>query len=194
MTDARQALVRERVAESIAVKQAVLESGLPEATAEVAGIVERSLRAGGKVLLCGNGGSAADAAHLAAEFVGRFQMERPSLPAIALGENSSTITAVGNDYAFDEVFARQVRGLGAAGDVLLAFSTSGGSPNVIAAVDAARERGITTVGITGSPGGTVAELADVALRMPSDVTARIQEAYMALGHALCELVETALAP
>lgn len=152
-----------------------------------------ALRAGGKVLFCGNGGSAADAQHLAAELVGRYLRERPSLAGIALTTDSSALTAIGNDYGFDQVFARQLRGLGRKGDVLVAISTSGNSPNVLAAIAAAREIGIAVVGLTGAGGGAMADLCDLCLRVPHDRTNRIQEMHIAIGHLLCGIAEDAVA-
>jgi D-sedoheptulose 7-phosphate isomerase len=142
-----------------------------------------------KLLICGNGGSAADAQHIAAEFVNRFQLERPPLPAIALTTDTSIITSIGNDYSFDEVFSKQVKALGMEGDVLLAISTSGNSPNVISAVEAAKGRGIYTVGMTGGGGGKMARLTDMPLKVKSKTTARIQESHILAGHIICELVD-----
>lgn len=160
--------------------------------ARAASVATDSLRLGGQLLLFGNGGSAADAQHLAAELTGRFQRERPALAAVALTTDTSALTAIGNDYGFERTFARQVEALGRPGDVALAFSTSGNSPNVLAAAEAAHARGLTVIGFTGESGGQLAALADVAVVVPSTVTARIQEAHIALGHAFCEAVEDAL--
>jgi D-sedoheptulose 7-phosphate isomerase len=156
-------------------------------------LVER-LRAGGRVLTCGNGGSAADAQHLAAELAGRFDRERPALPALALTANSSDLTAIGNDYGFERVFARLVEAHGRPGDVLVAISTSGNSPNVLAAVERARSAGLATIALVGKGGGRLAGLADLAIVVPSDVTARIQECHIAAIHVLCELIDTELFP
>ena len=145
-----------------------------------------TIAAGRKLLLCGNGGSAADAQHIAAELVGRFVRERAPLPAIALTVDTSILTAVGNDYGFEHVFSRQVAALGAAGDLLVAISTSGKSPNVLAAAREARARGVKIIGMTGQDGGPLAELCDVSLRNPSRNTARIQECHITIGHLLCE--------
>jgi len=152
-----------------------------------------ALRAGGKVLFCGNGGSAADAQHLAAELLGRFELERAPLPAIALSVNSSTVTAIGNDYGFETVFERQLRGLGRAGDLLVALSTSGNSENVVRALEAAREIGMRTIGLSGEGGGKMAALCEICLKVPSRSTPRIQEMHIAVGHIMCELAEAALA-
>lgn len=187
----------ERVAaaieESIAVQQQVL-SGLLDEIVTAADWVTATFRAGGKLLLCGNGGSAADCQHLAAEFVGRFEQEGQPLPAVALTVDTSSLTALGNDYGFERIFARQLEALGHAGDLLLALSTSGASPNVIAAVESARNSGMRTIALTGEDGGPVAALSDLALRVPSTRTARIQEAHITIGHAICEVVETELRP
>jgi len=150
-----------------------------------------ALQAGNKIMLCGNGGSAADAQHIAAEIIGRFETERLSLPAIALTTDSSILTAVANDYGYDHVFSRQVGGLGQKGDVLLAYSTSGNSGNVIEAVKVAKEKGITVIVLSGKGGGKLSALADVDLCVASNVTARIQEVHAFIGHALCSAVDTA---
>jgi D-sedoheptulose 7-phosphate isomerase len=151
------------------------------------------LRDGGKLLLCGNGGSAADAQHLAAEFVNRFLRERAALAAIALTTDTSVLTSIGNDYGFDRIFARQVEALGRPGDVLIAISTSGNSPNVLGAALAARGLGLWTVGLTGGDGGGLARAVHEAFIVPSRETPRIQEVHITLGHALCELAEDLLA-
>ena len=169
---------------------------LAEQTAELEkaiDVVASALGAGKKVLFFGNGGSAADAQHLAAEMVGRFLGERRPLPAIALTTDTSALTAISNDYGYEEVFARQVRGLGAAGDVAIAISTSGRSPNVVRAVEAAREMKMKVVALTGGDGGPLATLADVSLRVgASRISARIQETHILIGHVLCELVDRRL--
>jgi D-sedoheptulose 7-phosphate isomerase len=149
--------------------------------------------AGGKVLLFGNGGSAADAQHLAAEFINRFQIERPPLAAIALTTDSSVLTSIANDYRFDDIFSKQISALGTKGDIAWGLSTSGNSPNVVKAVKAARKLGISTIAMTGR-GGELAEYADLVLAVASDTTARVQETHISLGHILCELVERKLYP
>jgi D-sedoheptulose 7-phosphate isomerase len=154
--------------------------------------VAEAFASGGRLLLCGNGGSAADAQHIAAEFVGRYLKERAPFSAIALHANTSALTAIGNDYGFDEVFARQVRAHGRAGDVLLAISTSGKSPNVLRAIDAAREVGMTVIGLSGGDGGPMAAVCDVCLTAPAASTPRIQELHILIAHVLCGLVEDAL--
>jgi D-sedoheptulose 7-phosphate isomerase len=145
-----------------------------------------------KIMFCGNGGSAADAQHLAAELVGRLVRDRRALPGLALSTDSSALTCIGNDFGFDEVFARQVEGLGRAGDVLIAISTSGNSPNVVRAVEVAKPMGIYTVGFLGRDGGKLAPLVDLPIVVPSDETARIQEAHIFLGHVMCALIEKEL--
>ena len=160
---------------------------------EAAGLITMCLRAGGKILFFGNGGSAADAQHLAAEFVGRFVRERAGLSAIALTTDSSILTAVGNDYGFDQIFARQVQALGRPGDVAIAISTSGNSPNIIEGVKAARKGYLKTIGLSGKDGGLLAAEADVVITIASTSTARIQECHITIGHLLCELTEEALA-
>jgi D-sedoheptulose 7-phosphate isomerase len=150
------------------------------------------LRAGGKMLLCGNGGSAAMAQHFAAELVGRYLRERQALPAVALTTDTSVLTAVGNDYRFDDVFLRQIEAIAVPGDVLLALSTSGSSPNVVLAAQAARRKRITVLALTGQSGGELAYHADVILRVPSSDTPIVQEVHLAIGHVLCDVVERAL--
>ncbi|WP_408611832.1 D-sedoheptulose-7-phosphate isomerase [Falsiroseomonas oryzae] len=164
------------------------------ATARAAEACIAALRAGRKVLVCGNGGSAADAQHWAGELVSRFNYDRPGLPAIALTTDTSILTAIGNDYGYDRVFARQVEALGQEGDVLLALSTSGNSPNIVAALEAARARSIATVGFTGEGGGKMAALCDICIRIPSRSTPRIQEGHEVLGHAICSMIEAAIFP
>jgi D-sedoheptulose 7-phosphate isomerase len=156
---------------------------------EVARTISISLVHGGKVLFCGNGGSAADAQHLAAEFVGRFQMERPPLPALSLTTDTSILTAIGNDDAFDQVFTKQVKALGSEGDVLVSISTSGQSGNVLQAMESAREKGLITVGLAGRDGGRMKDLSDFLLLVEHSNTALIQEVHISVGHLLCRLVD-----
>lgn len=151
--------------------------------------VRTALEKGRKILICGNGGSAADSQHMAAEFVGRFVKERQSLPALALTVDTSLLTAVGNDYGFDYVFSRQVEGLGQEGDVLIAISTSGNSANVVKAVKTAKEKGIYVIALTGENGGILAKESDLCLAVPSQVTARIQEMHIMIIHMICEIAE-----
>ena len=151
--------------------------------------VRTALEKGRKILICGNGGSAADSQHMAAEFVGRFVKERQSLPALELTVDTSLLTAVGNDYGFDCVFSRQVEGLGQEGDVLIAISTSGNSANVVRAIKTAKEKGIYVIGMTGENGGILAKESDLCLAVPSQVTARIQEMHIMIIHMICEIAE-----
>ncbi len=163
-----------------------------DALAEVGKFAEyclQGLKQGRTVFFMGNGGSAADSQHLAAEFVGRFVKERKGLPAIALTTDTSILTAVGNDYGFDTIFSRQVEALVRAGDVVVGLSTSGNSPNVVKALELAKELGATTIGLTGRGGGKMAAICDLCIRVPADVTARIQEAHIFIGHMVCELVD-----
>jgi D-sedoheptulose 7-phosphate isomerase len=187
------ARVRASLGESARVKRDLLESS-SEAIAGAAGMVIEALERDARVLLFGNGGSAADAQHFAAELAGRFGRERPALPAVALTTNTSELTAIGNDYGFEQVFARLIQAHGRPGDVAVAISTSGNSANVIAAVSEARACGMRTLGLIGSGGGQLAELVDVAVVVPSDSTPRIQESHIAICHAICELVEASLFP
>ncbi|OGR23112.1 MAG: phosphoheptose isomerase [Deltaproteobacteria bacterium RIFOXYD2_FULL_66_9] len=159
--------------------------------ATAATAIAKAFKAGRKLLLFGNGGSAADAQHIAAEFMNRFLIERPPLPAIALTTDTSVLTSIANDYAFDEIFSKQVKALGKKGDVALGITTSGSSPNVLKALRAAKKLGMTTIALTGE-GGKAASLADIALQIPSRSTPRIQEAHIAVGHILCELTDTIL--
>ena len=154
--------------------------------------VTQRMRIGGCVYFCGNGGSAADAQHLAAELQGRFLHDRTPFASVALGTNSSSITAIGNDYHFDEIFSRQLLGLGRANDVLIALSTSGNSRNIIRAIEVARDLRIYALGLTGQGGGAMASICDDCLKVPSDHTARIQEMHIGIGHSLCEIVEREL--
>jgi D-sedoheptulose 7-phosphate isomerase len=188
------ALVRSRLQDSIASKQAMLDSRCVEQAADIAARIVDSLRAGGKIILFGNGGSSMDAGHLAAELLGRFYYDRPSLPAVSLADSTAAMTAIGNDYSYAEVFARQVRGLGVAGDVLVGLTTSGNSANVVAALRAGRELGMVTVSLTGANGGGVSDVSDICVRVPTTDTPRVQEACMHLGHSICEIVEATIYP
>jgi D-sedoheptulose 7-phosphate isomerase len=159
---------------------------------KIADAMAGSLEQGGKILLCGNGGSAADAQHIAAELVGRYELERPALAAIALTTDTSALTAIGNDYGFDRIFERQVLALGKKGDALIGISTSGKSPNVLLALDAAKQNGLATIGFTGARGGDMSSCCDVVLRAPSDRTAVIQQIHITAAHAICGLIERRL--
>ena len=167
-------------------------SGLADDVAKAAAVIAGAVTSGNKVMFCGNGGSAADSQHLAAEFVGRFVKDRRPLAALALSTDSSALTCIGNDYGFDDVFYRQVVGLGKAGDCLVAISTSGNSPNVIKAVEAARAADIRVIGFLGRDGGALRKLCDIPIVVASPTTARIQEAHIFIGHTLCGMVEKAL--
>jgi D-sedoheptulose 7-phosphate isomerase len=160
--------------------------------AQAGDLLVKGLLAGGKLLFFGNGGSAADAQHLAAEFVGRYENDRSPLAAIALTTDSSALTAIGNDYGFDQIFVRQIRALGRRGDVAIAISTSGRSGNVILGIEAARKAGLATIALTGGDGGNLVPIVDVAIVVPSTTTARIQECHITIGHVLCEYVDAEL--
>jgi D-sedoheptulose 7-phosphate isomerase len=192
MTDA-QHMIERLVAESIRIKSEFFQANAAQ-IASAATTVTKALRAGHKVLLFGNGGSAADAQHIAAEFVGRFLPDRRPVPAISLATDTSTLTALGNDYGYETVFARQVTALGVAGDVAIAISTSGNSPNVLAGLDAARAKQLLTIGFTGENGGNMKGRADILFCVPSRMTPRIQETHITLGHVLCELIDRELFP
>jgi D-sedoheptulose 7-phosphate isomerase len=184
--------VEPAVREHMAVAAQLLEPAQRDAIECAAALVADSLRSGGKVLLFGNGGSAADAIHLAGEFVGRFMRERRSLPAVALTANPANVTAIANDYGFERVFARQIEGLGGPDDIAIAISTSGNSPNVLAGIEAARLAGMRTVALTGAGGAALREAVDVCIAVPSGSTPRIQEAHGLVGHIICDLVEGAV--
>lgn len=191
--DGFQGFARAQVEASIAVKRAVLEDeNLLQTLEQAAQAVVRALQSGGKVLLFGNGGSAADAQHIAAELVGRYKRERAGLAAIALTVNTSVLTAVANDYSFDRVYARQVEALGAPGDVAIGISTSGNSMSVVHGLEAARRKGLVTVGMTGVTGGRLKLQVDLCLQVPSKETPRIQECHILVGHILSEYVEEEL--
>ncbi|MBR4218056.1 MAG: D-sedoheptulose 7-phosphate isomerase [Bacteroidales bacterium] len=181
--------IRESIQQSIAVKQAILEdAGMISKIEQVVDICVKSLRAGGKIHFCGNGGSAADAQHLAAELSGRFYINRPALNAEALHCNTSYLTAVANDFGYVHIFSRLVEGTAKAGDVVIGISTSGNSENIVEAFEKAREMGVATVAMTGEAGGKM-QMADVLLNVPSKVTPRIQESHILIGHIICELIE-----
>jgi D-sedoheptulose 7-phosphate isomerase len=187
----RQRVLDDAFAGTVAAHQRVQRDGCAAVFAAADALLS-ALRAGRKVLVCGNGGSAADSQHFAAELVGRFARERSAWPALALSTDTSILTAIGNDFAFDRVFARQVEAHGRPGDVLVGISTSGGSPNVLAAVETARARGLVTIGLTGRDGGALGRLVDVHLNVPSTSTARIQEVHITILHVLSELLEQEL--
>lgn len=187
-------LARQRVAESLAVKQRMLADPAWAGVAEQAlSLVARAARSGHKLMVCGNGGSACDAQHIAEELLGRFRRERGAWPALCLGANMGALTAIANDYGYDWVFSREVEAFGQPGDVLLALSTSGRSPSILRAAQSAQAIGVLVVALTGAGGGPLAAMADAVLRVPSDDPAHIQEAHITLGHVLAEVVELALA-
>lgn len=192
-TDAGAAeLVERRIRESLAAQEQLLDAATVAAVVQAADAVAAALRQGGKLLVFGNGGSAADATHIAAELVGRFMLERRGLPALSLSDNASAVTSISNDYGYERAFARQVEALAAPGDVALGISTSGRSPNVLAGLEAARAAGMVTLGLTGGDGGELRVAVDICVVAPSDETPRVQEAHTLVAHILCELVERAV--
>ncbi|MES2042850.1 MAG: D-sedoheptulose 7-phosphate isomerase [Pseudomonadota bacterium] len=174
------------------IEQSVRDEGFRRAVVDGANLCLAALRSGGKVLLAGNGGSAADAQHIAGEFVSRFLFDRPALPAIALTVDTSVLTAIGNDYGYEHVFSRQLQGLGVAGDVFIGISTSGRSPNILRAIDVARAKGLKVIVFTGSKGTDMAAAADVAIVASSPDTPHIQQVHIIAGHAICAAVEAAM--
>ncbi|TXF89941.1 D-sedoheptulose 7-phosphate isomerase [Neolewinella aurantiaca] len=190
-----QSTIRKNLQNAIDLKQQLLSDEFTvNLIVEMTEAIVRAYRNGRKVFFCGNGGSAADAQHLAAELSGRYYYDRPALFAEALHVNTSYITAVANDYSFDDVYARWITAIGQEGDVLIAMSTSGNSPNVVKAVAQANENGMVTIGFTGADGGALKEACDLILRVPSTDTPRIQECHMHIGHTLCEIVEATIFP
>jgi D-sedoheptulose 7-phosphate isomerase len=185
---------RERLAQAAAIKQQMVDGTVAQQAVEVAQVMITSLRSGGKVIFFGNGGSAQDAGHLSAELMGRFAFDRPGLAAVSLPDATAAMTAIGNDYSYDEVFARQVLAVGRPGDVVIGLSTSGDSLNVVHALEAAGQAQMTTVALTGARGGKVADLAEICIRVPSENTGLVQEACLHLGHTICEMVEAATFP
>lgn len=185
-------IVARSFGESIEAKQAFLTPGNISLVVRAAGLVADSFKGGGKLLIVGNGGSAADAQHLAAEFVNRFEIERPPLAAIALTTDSSNLTSIGNDYSFDDIFSKQVRALGRPGDVLLAITTSGNSRNILKAVEEAEKTGMKVIVLTGKGGGLLSGRGDVFVDVAAKKTARIQEVHITFCHVVCELVDSTL--
>lgn len=182
--------IKNAISNSISVKEEILSNNkFLERIEEVSAIIEYCYQTDGKVLLCGNGGSAADAQHLAAEFSGRFYFDRPPLFAEALHVNTSYVTAVANDYSYDEIFARLTKAMGRKGDVLIGLTTSGNSTNIIRAFEEAKKIGMTTIAFTGSSGGKIRDISDFLFNVPADKTPRIQESHIMIGHIICELVE-----
>ena len=190
--ETRAARIRTLLTRSIEVKQQLLaDAGLIAATEALAGLSARTLESGCRIIFAGNGGSFADAQHLATEFASRFVKDRRPLAAFALGTNGSAISAIANDYGFDQVFAREITALGSRGDLFVPISTSGSSSNILAAVQAARQKGLAVFGLTGASGGQLASLCD-CIRVPSEETPRIQECHILLGHIICDLTERQL--
>lgn len=186
-------IIKSQIASSVQVKQELLNNeSILQQIADAAQLVIDTYQQKGKTLLAGNGGSAADAQHIAAEFVGRYYFDRPSIPSIALSTDTSIITAIGNDYGYDELFARQVQGYGTAGDVFIGISTSGNSPNILKALYVCKETGIKSIILTGQSGGKMDGVADICIKVPSADTPRIQESHILIGHMICYLVEQAL--
>ncbi len=181
-------IIQKRFKESTEVKNRFLKENLSRLL-DVVKLISHCFEAGNKLFFFGNGGSAADAQHLAAEFVNRYIMDRPPLPAIALTTDTSILTSISNDFSFSEVFAKQLKALGKEGDVAVGISTSGTSPNIIKAFEVAKEMGMKTIALTGNDGGSLVKIADVSLIVPSSSTPRIQEVHILIGHVLCELVE-----
>jgi D-sedoheptulose 7-phosphate isomerase len=187
--------IKEILGSSIAVKAAVMaDEQLLGAIQQATSHLVEAFQNQHKVLFCGNGGSAADAQHLAAEFSGRFYYDRPPLDAEALHVNTSYLTAVGNDYSFDEIYSRLVKAKGNKGDILVALSTSGNSPNILKAIETAKINGLITIGLSGETGGAMAGICDLMIRVPSMDTPRIQESHITIGHIICELVEATIFP
>jgi len=183
--------LRETAANLVAMAE---DERLLATVADAAAACVEALRRGNKILFAGNGGSAADAQHLAGELVSRFAYDRPGLPSFALTTDTSVLTAIGNDYGYERLFARQVEAVGAKGDVFFGISTSGRSPNVLSALDVAREKALVTVGMTGRSGGQMPQRCDYLICVPSDSTPRIQEGHIAIGHAICQLIESRMFP
>jgi len=185
-----QDIVKSQIEASIQAKQAILKDpDLLQLISNAAATVTKAYKNGKKTLLAGNGGSAADAQHIAGEFVSRFYFDRPGLPSIALTTDTSILTAIGNDYGYEKLFARQVQALGNEGDVFIAISTSGNSPNVLKALEVCKEKGITSIGLTGMSGGKMADKCDICIKVPSAETPRIQESHILIGHIICCITE-----
>lgn len=192
----KQDKIRQLFHDSIDTKLAALDT-LPPDIARAGEIIVTSLQNKGKILICGNGGSAADAQHFASELLNRFERERVSLPAIALTTDSSTLTSIANDYSYEEIFSKQIKGLGCEGDILIAISTSGKSPNILSAIYAAHSKGMKAIVLTGKDGGDVMKILraeDIELRVPGQSTARIQEVHLLIIHCLCDLIDTHFGP
>jgi D-sedoheptulose 7-phosphate isomerase len=187
------AYLENEISASIETKRRILaDETLLETIAETARLCVEAYRRGNKTILAGNGGSAADAQHIAAELVGRYGFDRPSIPSLALTTDTSNLTAIGNDYGYDRVFSRQLEGMGNEGDIFFGISTSGNSQNLVNAFESAKEKGITTVALVGRDGGKMAKMADIAIVVPSDATPRIQESHILIGHIVCDVIEKEL--
>lgn len=187
------AIIESQINSSIEVKKALLnEKELIQQIDNVILLIIDAYNKGNKILVAGNGGSAADAQHFAGELVARFYFDRPGIPAIALSTDSSVMTAIGNDYGFDRLFSRQIEALGVKGDIFIGISTSGDSPNILKALTVSKDKGLTTIGLTGHSGGQMGRLCDICLKVPSQVTPRIQESHILIGHIICYLVEQQL--
>ncbi len=185
--------IRQEISKTVVLMNAILDDEALLATvADIGALCADAIRDDGKILFCGNGGSAADCQHLAAELVGKLLLDRPGLPSVALTTDTSALTAIANDFGYEHVFARQVEAIGRSGDVLVAISTSGRSPNILRALETARRKQLTTVGMTGAGGGAMADLCDYCLCVPSTETQKIQEGHIVLGHIVCELTEAAM--
>lgn len=185
--------IREQIQASIDTKQNILkDEALMQTIAQVGRECVSLYKSGKKTLLAGNGGSAADAQHIAAELVGRYGFDRPSIPSIALTTDTSNLTAIGNDYGYDKVFSRQMEGMGSEGDLFIGISTSGNSVNIVNAINAAKEKGVKTVALVGRDGGEMAHIADYAIIVPSNDTPRIQESHILIGHMICDIIEKEL--
>jgi D-sedoheptulose 7-phosphate isomerase len=185
--------IKNQIKDSFETKQAIYENeALLDVITDVAQACVAVYKNGKKTLLAGNGGSAADAQHIAAELVGRYGFDRPSIPSLALTTDTSNLTAIGNDYGYDQVFSRQLAGMGVEGDLFIGISTSGNSQNVINAFEVAKEKGITTVALVGRDGGKMAQMADFAIVVPSNATPRIQESHILIGHIICDIIEKEL--
>ncbi len=185
-------IIKQSIQDSIQTKEKLLSGDLVDQIEKAAHLLVKTYKNKGKLLICGNGGSAADAQHIAAELIGRFEKERPSLPAIALTTNTSNLTCIANDYDFDSIFSRQVEGHCQPQDILIGISTSGNSANVLRAIEKAKEVGATTIGMTGESGGKMKGKVDLLLNVPSEHTPRIQESHILIGHILCDLLEREL--
>ena len=188
-------IIKNQISGSISVKEAILNSpDLLDTIEQACAVVTNAYKAGKKTLLGGNGGSAADAQHIAGEFVSRFYFDRPGLPSIAFSTDTSILTAIGNDYGYEKLFSRQVQAHGTHGDVFIGISTSGNSPNIIEALKMCKEKGVITIGFTGATGGKMADLCDICIKVPSTETPRIQESHILIGHIICCVVEEKIFP